>query len=243
MADLKTAGMPPPGSGFDARGGFLIGLLLRDLQPLTAEQAAAIPGNFGGESGLEPGVQEVSPISGRGGFGWEQATGSRRVALEQWAADHGLDLDSDEADYTFLIHELTTTEAHSLERLRRTTTLEAATYTFQVLFERPSDPQGGIAKRIRFAQRALAAYNAGLLGGTPIPAEPVPASPVPAPPAGTSVTVKVGTANVLDSTIRLLQDVLTVAGYYTGPIDGRPNDGVVAGLQSYLDWLDQGGKL
>jgi muramidase (phage lysozyme) len=76
-----------------------------------------------------------------------------------------------------------------------------------------------------------------------VPVPPVPSIPtwpkvppvIPSIPTATSL----GTPDALDIAIRQLQVLFSIAGYYTGPIDGRPNDGVVAGLQSYLDYLDQ----
>lgn len=228
---MSNFDMPPMSAGFDARGGWLVNHLVVDLAPLSPVQASAIPGNFGGESGLDPNINERAPIvpGSRGGFGWEQATGGRRVALEQWATDNGLDVGTDEADYGFLIHELTTTEAHALDRLRLTTTIETAVYTFEVLFERPSNPQGGLASRVHFAQRALAA--AAQLPPPPGPTLPAaPPTPAPGP--------QLGTPDVLAATVRLLQTVLDVAGYYTGPVDGHPNDGTAAALDTYAAWLD-----
>jgi Phage tail lysozyme len=169
--------MPPVAAGFDARAGWLVNRLIADLPPLTLNQAAAIPGNLGGESGLEA-VQERHPRGGRGGFGWCQWTGSappdgRRFLFEHWCADHDLDAASDEANYGFLVEELRTTQAHALEQLRKTTTLEAAVYTFEAIFERPADLQSGLPDRIAFAKRALAASV-----GAPHPAPaPTPATP------------------------------------------------------------------
>ncbi len=168
--------MPDASHTFDERGGWLINRLVAELAPLTPVQAAGIAGNLGGESGLLPDINEKHPLveGSRGGFGWEQATGSRRTALEAWATMKGLDVGSDEANYGFLVNELLTTEAHALDRLRQTTTVEAAVYTFEVLFERPSDPQGGLASRVHYAQRALAA-------ATQLPVPPGPTLPSPDP--------------------------------------------------------------
>ncbi len=153
MSDLSTFNMPPKGSSFEARGGFVLNQLVVEFN-LTPQQAAGIVGNLGGESGLTA-IQEISPISGRGGFGWAQWTGPRRVEFEKWCIDNNLDQTSDEANYRFLVEELKTTQAHSIEQLKLTTTVDAAVYTFEAIFERPADLQSGLAARIRFAQRAL----------------------------------------------------------------------------------------
>jgi len=72
------------------------------------------------------------------------------------------------------------------------------------------------------------------------PAAPVVPPPVPdtspaKPPLPAKVVV--GTADVLDASVRLLQTVMTVAGYYAGPIDGRPNAALAAALDKYGAWL------
>jgi hypothetical protein len=176
MADA-TFDMPPPSAGFDARGGWLVNRLMADLG-LTPEQAAGIVGNLGGESGLEA-IQERAPIAGRGGFGFAQWTASRRVAFEKWCADRNLDTTDDAANYGFLLEELRGSEAHSIEQLRKTTSVDAAAYTFMVDFERPGDPEGTKASRIAFATRALAA-KAKQAPRPPV-AQPAPV-PAAAPP-------------------------------------------------------------
>ena len=173
MSD-PTFNMPPLSAGFDIRAGWVLNRLRQDLAPLAPAQAAGIVGNLGGESGLKA-VQEVSPRAGRGGFGWAQWTGPRRTAFEAWCAAHSLDQTSDEANYGFLVAELKDEidgdhQSHSLEQIRKTTTLEAAVYTFEVIFERPADLQSGLADREEFARRALAASGAQ---PTPQP-EPLP---------------------------------------------------------------------
>lgn len=166
-----------PLQGFDARGAWVIKHLMADLD-LTAEQAAGIVGNLGGESGLAA-IQERNPIAGAGGFGWAQWTGPRREAFGRWCDDHHLSMTSDAANYGFLLEELRNEQAHSLEQLKKTTTVDAATYTFEVYFERPSDPEGGKAPRIAFAKRALAAYSTQAVRIPPRPAPPPASQPVP----------------------------------------------------------------
>ena len=181
----KPFDMPPVSAGFDVRGGWLIGRLIEDLAPpFNAIHAAGIVGNLGGESGLLPDINEKAPLvpGSRGGFGWEQATGVRRRALEADAAGHGLAVGTDEANYGFLLDELTGTEHRALVGLEKTQTVEDAVRVFEVMFERPSDPEGGLRARIAFAKRALANY---FLHNGQAPAAPiaVPAVPDPAAPA------------------------------------------------------------
>ncbi len=238
--------------GFEAiRGAWVIVRLLADerLPFVNIIHPAAVVGNLAGESGLDPDINEISPLvaGSRGGKGWEQATGSRRIAFEKFVEEHGWGF-SDQANYEFLVWELVDdpkvsgdgSENRALQRLMQTTSLEAATYTFEVAFERPSSTSD-VNTRIRFAQQAIDAIPnlSKPSGPISVPIENVPSVP-PIPPRP---TVSVGTANVLDDTIRLLQDVLTIAGYYSGEIDGRPNDDIVDALDKYLDWLDSGGRL
>jgi hypothetical protein len=74
---------------------------------LTKDQASGVVSNLVRESGLQ-GVNEKNPLvpGSRGGFGWAQWTGTRRVAFEKWAGANKLDPKSDEANYGYLVHEL-----------------------------------------------------------------------------------------------------------------------------------------
>ena len=177
MIDKPAFGMPPESAGFDVRGAWVLAHLMTDLG-LTDIQAAGIVGNLGGESGLTA-IQEVSPIAGRGGFGWAQRTGPRRVAFETWCSANGLNETEDEANYRFLIAELkdqipNDPQSHVIDQVKKTTTVDAAVETVEAIFERPADLQSGLPSRIQFARRALAAV-------TDSPSAPAPASPAPAP--------------------------------------------------------------
>jgi muramidase (phage lysozyme) len=82
-------------------------------------------------------------------------------------------------------------------------------------------------------------YNTALAA---LASQQVPAVPV-TPPTTTTippVIAQVTTADVVKSLMIHAQDVLAIAGFYSGPIDGRPNDAFVEALQKYLDWLDVG---
>jgi hypothetical protein len=154
----------------------IIGDLILDLG-LTAEQAAGIVGNLAAESGLLA-IQERRPIRGRGGFGYAQWTGPRRVAFEKWAKQWGYDPTSYAANYGYILYELKNSYAYVLDRLRLTKTAKAAAETFGYHFEKfagfkqiAGNPN--YAARIRFAERALDLYRNR-------PKQPEPA-PVPAP--------------------------------------------------------------
>ncbi len=159
----KPFDMPPVSAGFDARGGWVVNRLMAEpgLGLTNPIHAAAIVGNLGGESGLQA-INERHPIvpGSRGGWSWAQWTGSRRDEFEAYASEKGLPVDSDQAAYEFLVVELLGAENHALVQLKKTTALEAAVFTFEVGFERPSDPQGGLPSRVAFAKRALIAAGA-----------------------------------------------------------------------------------
>jgi hypothetical protein len=158
--------------------------LMRDFG-LTPTQAAGAVGNLGAESGLRA-IQEVNPTSGRGGYGWAQWTGSRRVAFEAWCKAQGFALDSYEANYGFLKHELQTTHKHTIEQIKKTTTVKAAAETFEAHYEKAGIKN--MAGRISYATRALALYLASPYNSkeapvvTPTPT-PAPAEPTAHPPA------------------------------------------------------------
>jgi muramidase (phage lysozyme) len=81
------------------------------------------------------------------------------------------------------------------------------------------------------ARAARAAPAAPALPAAPTVPDTSPAKPsVPAKGA-------VGTADVLDASVRLMQTVMTVAGYYVGPTDGRPSAALAAALDKYGAWL------
>lgn len=128
-----------PGSGVSmsgaAKGTHIASRLMSDLG-LSAEQAAGIAGNLSHESGGFRHMQEINPRSGRGGLGWAQWTGPRRNAFERWASARGLSTSSDEANYGFLMHELTGEYSGALDAVRGTDDVAGAAMAFEKQFER-----------------------------------------------------------------------------------------------------------
>jgi hypothetical protein len=105
--------------------------------------AAGIVGNLAHESGGFLQLQEIDPMikGSRGGFGYAQWTGSRRVEFEKWAADKGIDPNSYEANKGFLIHELkNTAEGSVLKELENVTDPLEATKIISDKFLRPGKP-------------------------------------------------------------------------------------------------------
>lgn len=74
---------------------------------ISREAAAGVLSNLWAESHVR-GINEANPTvpGSRGGFGWAQWTGLRRVDFEAYAAQHKLDPASDDASYGFLVQEL-----------------------------------------------------------------------------------------------------------------------------------------
>ncbi|MDP4005052.1 phage tail tip lysozyme [Methylobacterium sp. NEAU K] len=132
--------------------------LMHDLG-LKDFQAAGIYGNLGHESGGWHFFQEIHPVGGgRGGEGLPMWTGARRVAFEAWCRAKHLQPYSDEASYGFMVHELTTTYASTLRRLKQVLTLNAAVVAFEKMYEGAGIVSMG--DRLTYGQRALAAIRA-----------------------------------------------------------------------------------
>lgn len=87
---------------------------------IPPDAAAGFMSNFNAESGLK-GINERNPTvpGSRGGFGWPQWTGDRRVEFEKWAGEHKLDPASDEANYGYVLEELKTKYPRLLEQVRQ----------------------------------------------------------------------------------------------------------------------------
>ena len=118
-----------------------------DLQP---HQASAIVGNLAHETGDFKFMQEITPLvpGSRGGYGFAQWTGPRRVAFEAYAKEKGVPLDSYEANYGFLKEELSNTrEGRVLDSLRGSESIEDATRIFSRGFLRPSKDHENLPSR------------------------------------------------------------------------------------------------
>lgn len=164
---------------FDSKAPWIMALLMRDF-PLALDDAAAILGNLGHESGGLAQLQELKPVvaGSRGGYGWPQWTGSRRRAYEAYCRRNGLDPASDKANYGYLFVELTGPEKKAIAAVTAARGLEAKVRAFELAFERAGVKH--YASRNRWAARALKAWHAA--GGAPVlPDWAGPAATVPAP--------------------------------------------------------------
>ena len=125
-----------------------------DLDPI---HAAAILGNIGQECQGVRTLHEIGQPAGRGGYGWCQWTGPRRVEFLDWCRQQQLDWQTDAANYGYLCVELRGSERAAISALLKTRTLSAAVRAFERNFERAGLPN--YAARTRWAKLALAAYN------------------------------------------------------------------------------------
>lgn len=124
--------------------------LMKDFH-LTKEQAAGVVGNLYHESaGMNPNVNEFgsdpnSPTYGRPndtqfGYGWAQWTGTRKTDYLNFCKENGLDPSSPAANYAMLKHELETSEAETIPKLKEARSPEEAAQVFREVFERATNP-------------------------------------------------------------------------------------------------------
>ena len=133
--------------------------LINDLG-VTVLDAAAVFGNGGHESGGFATLQEIKPTvkGSAGGYGWFQWTGDRRRAFTAFCKARLLKPSSDEANYLFLVHELTGSERAALAKLAAARTLDAKTVAFEMAYERAGIKH--YPKRKAWALKALHIYEA-----------------------------------------------------------------------------------
>lgn len=156
---------------FDDKAPAIMDALMRDVG-VTDFQAGGILGNIGHECA---GMTKLHQIGGSA-IGWAQWDGARKSAFAAWCARKGLDWQSDEANYRYLVLELLTSEKAALDALKATGTLGGATTTFEEKFERAGVP--ALMSRLNWAQRAMAAYAAA-----PRPIKPIVDDIAPPPKA------------------------------------------------------------
>jgi hypothetical protein len=94
--------------------------------------------NFQDESGLNTGIQEAAPRSGRGGFGLAQWTGPRRVALEQFAQSQGKPIDDPDLQLDYFMSENSGPESAAWAQVMAAPTAQDAAVAFVNKWERPA---------------------------------------------------------------------------------------------------------
>jgi hypothetical protein len=140
------------------------GIMLRDHlmkeYGMTKEQATGFAGTLAYESGNFHSLQEGAPVSGRGGYGWAQWTGTRRTEFEENAKENNLDPSSDAAQISMIDRELKGKYKHALEAIKRTNTVEDASKATLVGYEGMPDTaairaMGGKPATRQHIQRAV----------------------------------------------------------------------------------------
>lgn len=166
QAKQSLAAGTVPSGGFKDKAPSVMRRLQSELN-LTREEAAAVMGNLGHESmGLKANIQEGAPNRyGTRGLGWAQWTNTpgnnRRDRFEEWSKTHG-GPGTDEANLSFLIHELKTTHAGAIRRLKETD----GGYNKMVAFEQSFEGAGVKAyeSRYRYMQQSLGLPEASSAG-------------------------------------------------------------------------------
>lgn len=133
--------------------------LMSDLRQdfsLQAFQAAGIVGALAVETGNFRYMQELNPIvkGSRGGIGYSQWTGPRRLAFEAWAGPE-VDLTTYEVNYGFLKEELEGEYASVVDRVRDTDTVREATNVFMRRYLRPHKNHRALSTRVAYAEAYL----------------------------------------------------------------------------------------
>lgn len=149
----------PAGTGGIA-GRIKSGLIERGLAPHVAD---AFVLNFKDESGLNPGINEKSPLvpGSRGGFGLYQLTGPRRVAYETYAKSRGVPLDDIDAQLDFMMEELKGPEARAAQYILSSKDTPQAAAAIVNHFLRPAEQHRSAREK-----RYLAGQGIGSSDGT-----------------------------------------------------------------------------
>lgn len=120
--------------------------LMGDLEEtlgLTKEQAAGFVANLDHETLGFKFMQEIKPVvkGSKGGYGFAQWTGSRRKEFEAWAQKNNAPINSYEANFGYLIHEIRNTpEGRFMKDLEKTTTAKEAARVVSEKYLRPGKP-------------------------------------------------------------------------------------------------------
>ena len=126
---------------------------------LSVDDAAAIVGNAGHESGGFKQLQELKPLvpGSKGGYGIMQWTGPRRREYESYCKRNRFDPSDMMTNYKFLFVELNGPEGKVIPRLKAGKTLDEKVEIFMKVFLRPGIPH--LDQRKIWARRALSAYE------------------------------------------------------------------------------------
>lgn len=118
---------------------------LEEVFGLEDFQAAAIVGNLDQETGGFKFMQELDPTvkGSKGGYGFAQWTGPRRKAFEAWSSQNNLDVNSYDANFGFLVHEIQNNDyfIKVMEKLSKTKNIDEATEVFSKGYLKPGIPK------------------------------------------------------------------------------------------------------
>ena len=145
---------------FRQKSPLIMTLLIHDFD-LTDIQAAAIMGNIGHECNLFHSYHEIGQPENKGGYGWAQWTGARRKLFFSWITEHYplFNWRNDIANYSYLRHELQTTQKSAISNLKKNNDLHSATVAFEMKFERAASGKEHFDMREKFAKIALEVYS------------------------------------------------------------------------------------
>jgi hypothetical protein len=162
---------------------YVVSSLVQRGVPEHVAQGVAM--NFHDESGLDTGIQEKAPLSGRGGFGLAQWTGPRRIALEDFARSQGKRIDDPDVQLDFFMNENRGYEAPAWKTVMNAPTAQDAAVAFVKNWERPTSEN--VAKRTAQYTNADSPSEGGArFGGTGLgqpgtgPTKPLPPVDKPA---------------------------------------------------------------
>lgn len=153
------SGQPPAMPQGDMANTIRQGLIERGLPPHVADGFVL---NAQDESGLNPGINEISPTvpGSRGGFGLMQWTGPRREGLEQFAAKDGRAIDDANLQIDYLMAELGGPESKAAQAIMSTKDAGSAAATIASEFLRPAPEH--LARRVaEYTGGAMPSYGGG----------------------------------------------------------------------------------
>jgi hypothetical protein len=152
LKDFKLSNTFEPGTETPVKRSTLMTRLVEE-QGLPPVAAAGVVGNLMHESGLKPGAVGDSGSS----IGWAQWHADRKDDFKVWAKSNGLDPNTDETNYAYLIHDLETNYPEVLAKLKKAKSHEEASDIFMEEYERPGIKAR--SSRIGNAKSALDAYQ------------------------------------------------------------------------------------
>lgn len=151
---------------------------------LSEAQTAGLIGNFIHESGSDPINPAAVQYGGGPGRGLAQWEGSRRIDLENFAAQRGVAWSNLQLQLDFVWLELQGTERNAYNKLLATSTPADAAVSVRIWYERPSVHADEL--RIAAAQKTYNTYSGG--GSDPDP-DPEPGG-APGVVVGSGVNVR-----------------------------------------------------